>query len=104
MTDKNVSTELSGAGPGRSSSSTCSRAARSRRLINIEDWIFTEWRIRFYGSGVAVAYALSLIWRFFHGQWIFLSDGRLRCTDFGWMWLSGKFAASGEPAQIFDRL
>lgn len=74
------------------------------QLMNVEDRIFTERRIKFYASGVAVAYALSLIWRFFHGQWIFLSDGRLRCTDFGWMWLSGKFAASGEPAQIFDRL
>jgi hypothetical protein len=72
------------------------------RLAGIEDRIFTERRIRFYGTGVAIAYALSLGWRFLHGQWIFLSDGKLRCTDFGWMWLSGKFAASGEAAKIFD--
>ncbi|MBV8505550.1 MAG: DUF2029 domain-containing protein [Alphaproteobacteria bacterium] len=79
-----------------------SRARRSRGLVEIEDRIFTEARIRFYGTGVAVAYALSLGWRLVHGQWIFLSNGRLRCTDFGWMWLSGKFVASGETAQIFD--
>jgi alpha-1,2-mannosyltransferase len=79
-----------------------SRAQRSRGLVEIEDRIFTERRIGFYGMGVAVAYALSLGWRLLHGQWIYLADGRLRCTDFGWMWLSGKFAVSGDPARIFD--
>jgi hypothetical protein len=77
-------------------------AARSRRLAKIEDRIFTERRVQLYGTGVAVAYALSLAWRLVHGQWLFLSDGRLRCVDFGWMWLSGKFAVSSHSAQIFD--
>ena len=72
------------------------------RLGEIEDRLFTERRIRLYGTGVAVAYALALAWRLLHGQWVFLSDGRLRCVDFGWMWLSGKFAASGNSAEIFD--
>jgi arabinofuranan 3-O-arabinosyltransferase len=79
-----------------------SGAMRSRRLIELEARIFTERRIRFYGCGVAVAYALSLAWRLVHGQWIFLPDGRLRCIDFGWMWLSGRFAVSGNSTQIFD--
>jgi arabinofuranan 3-O-arabinosyltransferase len=83
-------------------STIMSGAPRSRGLVEIEDGVFTEWRIRFYGTGMAAAYALSLAWRLAHGQWIFLSDGRLRCTDFGWMWLSGNFAVSGDPAQIFD--
>jgi arabinofuranan 3-O-arabinosyltransferase len=74
----------------------------SNKLPAIEDKVFTERRIQFYGIGVVIAYALSLAWRLAHGQWIFLSDGRPRCVDFGWMWLSGKFAASGNPAQIFD--
>ena len=39
------------------------RALRSRELVEIEDRIFAEGRIRFYGTGVAVAYALSLGWR-----------------------------------------
>jgi Glycosyltransferase family 87 len=73
-----------------------------RKLLQIENRIFTERRIRFYGIGIVLAYALSLGWRLAHGQWVFLSDGRPRCVDFGWMWLSGKFAASGNPAQIFD--
>jgi Glycosyltransferase family 87 len=72
------------------------------RLAEIEDRIFTERRITFYGFGVVAAYALSLAWRLVHGQWIFLADGRLRCVDFGWMWLSGRFAVSGNSAQIFD--
>ena len=68
----------------------------------IEDRIFTERRVKFYGVGVTVAYALSLAWRLVHGQWLILPDGRLRCVDFGWMWLSSRFAVSGDAAQIFD--
>jgi hypothetical protein len=71
-------------------------------LLNVEDRIFSEWRVRLYGTGVAVAYALSLAWRLVHGQWVILSDGRLRCVDFGWMWLSSKFVISGDPSKIFD--
>jgi alpha-1,2-mannosyltransferase len=100
---KNVSTDLSSsAGSARDSSSSRSQAARSRGLIGIEDRIFTERRIRFYGTGVIFVYILAIMWRFGHGQWIFLSDGSLRCTDFGWMWLSGKSAYLGLSAQIFD--
>jgi hypothetical protein len=77
-------------------------ASRSQGLAKLEDRIFTERRVRLYATGVAVAYALSLVWRLVHGQWVFLPDGRLRCVDFGWMWLSAKFAVSGHPAQIFD--
>jgi arabinofuranan 3-O-arabinosyltransferase len=78
------------------------RAARSPGLVGIEDRIFTERRVRFYGTGVAVAYALSLAWRLVHGQWVILPDGRLRCVDFGWMWLSGRFAVAGNSSQTFD--
>jgi hypothetical protein len=78
-------------------------SARSRWL-RIEDRIITERRLRFYGSGIILAYLLSFGWRFVHGQWIFLSNGRPRCVDFGWMWLSGKLAVSGNSDQIFDYL
>ena len=74
----------------------------SNKLTAIEDWIFTQRRISFYGLGIAVAYLLSLAWRLVHGQWVILPDGRLRCIDFGWMWLSGRFAVSGNSAKIFD--
>jgi hypothetical protein len=92
----------SSADSGRDGSPARRRGRRSRSFLEIEDGIFTERRIRFYGLGVAVAYALSLAWRLVHGQWVILPDGRLRCIDFGWMWLSGKFTVSGEAAKIFD--
>jgi hypothetical protein len=76
-------------------------AARSR-WFELEDRIFTERQIRFYGMGVVVAYCLSLAWRAFQYQWIILPNGDMRGIDFGWMWLSGKLAASGKAAQIFD--
>ena len=69
------------------------------RLLEIEDRIFTAWRLQLYGLGVPVAYALALAWRISRGQSVLLPDGRLRCLDFGWMWLSGKFAASGNPPE-----
>jgi hypothetical protein len=72
------------------------------KWLEIEDMIFTERRVRFYGLGVIVAYALSFAWRTLHHQWFVLPDGNMRCIDFGWMWLSGKLAASGEAARIFD--
>jgi Glycosyltransferase family 87 len=90
------------ANSGRDGSPARCRGRRSRAFLEIENRIFAERRIRFYGLGVAVAYALSLAWRLVHGQWIILPDGRLRCIDFGWMWLSGRFAASGNSLQIFD--
>jgi hypothetical protein len=77
-------------------------ASGTSRLLDIEDQIFTDRRLRLYGAGVAVAYAFSLVWRLIHGQWIILSDGRLRCVDFGWMWLSGIFASSGAVSKIYD--
>ena len=55
-------------GSRRDNPSPGSRAPRWRRLVEIEDRIFTERRIRFYGLGVAVAYALSLAWRLVHGN------------------------------------
>jgi hypothetical protein len=77
-------------------------ASRSQTSARIEDRIFTERRVRLYATGVAVAYVISLAWRYFHGQWVFLSNGKLRCIDFGWMWLSGRFAVAGNSSQIFD--
>jgi hypothetical protein len=89
-------------GSRRDNPSPGRRAPRWRRFVEIEDRIFTERRVRFYGTGMAVAYALSLAWRLIHGQWVILPDGRLRCVDFGWMWLSGRFAVAGNSSKIFD--
>jgi Glycosyltransferase family 87 len=86
----------------RATADAVSGAPGRRKWLEIEDMIFTGWRVRFYGLGVIVAYALSLAWRTFKHQWFVLPDGNMRCIDFGWMWLSGKLAASGEVARIFD--
>lgn len=74
----------------------------SHRLLEIEDRLFTARRIRFYGLGVITAYAIALTWGLVHGQWVILPDGNMRGIYVGWMWLSGKLAASGEAARIFD--
>jgi hypothetical protein len=68
----------------------------------IEEKFFTERRLEFYATGVIVAYALSFVWRALKHQWFVLPDGQMRCIDFGWIWLSGKLAASGQAARIFD--
>jgi Glycosyltransferase family 87 len=73
-----------------------------RKWLEIEDTIFTVRRIQFYGIGVIVAFAISFLWRALRGQWFVLPDGNVRCIDFGWMWLSGKLAAAGEAARVFD--
>jgi arabinofuranan 3-O-arabinosyltransferase len=73
-----------------------------RKWLEIEDMIFTERRVWFYGCGVIFAYAVSFVWRALKQQWFVLPDGNMRCVDFGWMWLSGKLAASGQATRIFD--
>lgn len=85
----------------RKAASHASGERRSQKLLAIEDLIFTEWRLRFYGSGVAIAYALVMAWQLIHGRWLIHSDGSLAALDFCFMWVSGKFAALGDPAQIF---
>jgi arabinofuranan 3-O-arabinosyltransferase len=77
-------------------------ASDHSKWLEIEDKIFTERRLEFYGTGVIVAYAITFVWRAFKHQWFIRPDGTMRCIDFGWMWLSGKLAASGEAARIFD--
>jgi hypothetical protein len=74
----------------------------SSKLLDIEDRIFTERRLRRYGWGVVVAYCIGLAYRAFAHLWPILANGHSRCIDFGWMWLSGKFAVAGDAARIFD--
>jgi arabinofuranan 3-O-arabinosyltransferase len=85
-----VIADAAGGTPGRS------------KWREIEDTIFTERRLEFYGTGAIVAYAISFVWRAFTHQWFVRPDGTMRCIDFGWMWLSGKLAGLGESARAFD--
>jgi arabinofuranan 3-O-arabinosyltransferase len=85
----------------RDAAKPAGHARRSQRLLAIEDRVFTGWRLKFYGSGVAIAWALVLAWLLVHGRWIIRSDGTLAMLDFCFMWVSGKFAALGEAPLLF---
>jgi hypothetical protein len=64
------------------------------KILEIEDRIFTEPNFKFYGFGVAWAWALFAGW--------LLSNGRLRSIDFCWIWVSGNLANSSNPALVYD--
>ena len=72
------------------------------KLITFEAWFFTQRRIRFYGSGVVVAYAIGLAERAFWHIWLFQENGQPSCIDFTTMWVSGIFAGSSDPARMYD--
>jgi hypothetical protein len=69
-------------------------------MCKIEDRLFTEFRLRVYGSLVLSAIVLSMC--ILAHRWPLLANGNPNCIDFGWMWLSGKFAIAGDAARIFD--
>jgi len=71
-------------------------------VLRLEDWIFTESRLRLWGSGLAVAYAVHLAAQLLKGQWLTLADGTLKKIDFGYIWVSANLAVSSDPARIFD--
>jgi hypothetical protein len=73
------------------------------KFLRIENRIFREWRLRLYGSGTIVIFVVVLVWTVFvRHLWPLLPNGHPICVDFGWMWLSGKLAAAGDAARIFD--
>jgi hypothetical protein len=63
---------------------------------------FTEQRLFLYGSTIVVAYVVGLVWRWLRHEWVIRSDGHPTCIDFSWIWVSGTFAASSEPARVYD--
>jgi len=72
------------------------------KLIQGEDRIFTESRLRLYGSGGVFVFFFLLLWVVLRNPWPFLPNGTPRCIDFGFFWLSGKLAVAGDTAKIFD--
>ena len=59
--------------------------------------------MRLGGIGWLAANLSALASLFLSGAWPFTSKIRPSdCIDFGWMWISGRFAALGEPARIYD--
>jgi arabinofuranan 3-O-arabinosyltransferase len=65
------------------------------------DGFFTEERLRLYASGIAFGYAVGLAIRIIRHHWV-LHPGIRPCTDFIWIWLSGKFAIGTVPAAVYD--
>jgi len=64
-------------------------------MFQIEDRIFTEWRLRIYGVSIAAAYTVILIWEIlFNGRSVIDRAGNPACIDFCTEWVSGKFAIS----------
>ncbi len=87
---------------------SCSRpgiVSACSKLITFEDWIFTERRLRLFGSILVAAYVLGVLlaWGLYRGDWAVLPDGTLSNIDFCWIWVSAKFAASGDPSRIYDQ-
>lgn len=74
------------------------------RWLDIEDRIFTERHLRFYGSGAVVAFVVAVLlwWGLYRGIWVVRPDGSLSTIDFCWIWVSGHFAASSDPSRIYD--
>jgi arabinofuranan 3-O-arabinosyltransferase len=69
-------------------------------LLALEDRLFTARHLRIAGTIVLIANVIVLA--YYLAQSLVLPDGRYSCIDFGWMWLSGKFAAAGVPGAVFD--
>lgn len=90
------------AGPSRKSSRFPIIAAGCGKLLEIEDRLFTERRIRLYGASIAVTYAALLAWEVFRGRSVLDPAGRPACIDFCSFWISGNFATSSDPSRVYD--
>jgi len=77
------------------------------KLLQIEDKIFTEERLRLFGLGGFFIFAFLFMWKVFVDMpsigeaWPILSNGYPKCIDFGFFWLTGKLAVAGDTSQIF---
>src|SRR5215467_6168462 len=77
------------------------------KLLQIEDKLFTEERLRLYGLGGFFMFVVLLTWKVVVNLpsigegWPILPNGYPRCIDFGFFWLSGKLAVAGDTSQIF---
>ena len=93
-----------GAGAGQEIPALSCAASGRSRLRRLEDRIFTEQQLRFYGTGVVVGLIIAavLCWARPLGHWLVVPGGKLGSIDFCWIWVSGKFAVSSHPAGIYD--
>jgi arabinofuranan 3-O-arabinosyltransferase len=74
----------------------------SRKLLAIEDFLFTERRIRLYAWSVAAVYIAVLIREVIRGGSVIDATGNPVCIDFCSFWVGGNFATSNDPAAAYD--
>jgi hypothetical protein len=84
------------------------------KLFQIENRLFTNSRLCLWGSGAIFALGFCVARACFLPPsgppqvnfggtgWPYLPNGKPHCIDFGWMWLSGKFAVAGDLASVFN--
>jgi arabinofuranan 3-O-arabinosyltransferase len=95
-----VEESRTGAGLGREISRLLGAALGWGKLLEIEDRFFTERNLQLYGFGVAALYVFIVGWLLW--EWVLPPNGKLASIDFCWIWVSGKFAVSSDPVQIYD--
>jgi len=62
---------------------------------------FTEWRLGLNASGWALGYGMIILWRLIRHH-IPIDEAGKDCIDFTWIWLSSKFALSGNLVHAYD--
>jgi len=67
----------------------------------LKDGFSTERRLAVYASGVALGYAITLIWQLMYNNFRIGLPAK-DCLDFTWIWLSSKLALSSTIAQVYD--
>jgi hypothetical protein len=93
------------AGAGHGSLQPSGSHSFSRKLFNIEERLFTERNLRFYGAGAVIAVGIAfglLWWGKVRGNWVVSRDGTIGTIDFCWIWVSSKIAVSNDPNAIND--
>jgi arabinofuranan 3-O-arabinosyltransferase len=71
-------------------------------MLDAEDRLFTEWRLRLYGVSIGVLYVVLLAWELLHGRSVIDAAGNPACIDFCTIWVSGNFAVSSDPVRVYD--
>jgi Glycosyltransferase family 87 len=71
-------------------------------LSGLEDRIFTEARIRLWGSGIVFVLVFLVAWPVVRGAASVVHNGTWGLIDFTAFYLSGLFAASAHPAAVYD--
>ena len=75
----------------------------AEKVLDAENSLFTNRNARIWGIAWLVLCGVALIGYFRTGDWPYLTQDRpTGCVDIGWLWISGRFAASHNPAGVFD--